>query len=137
MFLKPWSNTCGSTMVQVKGTVYDSSRKYPVGLVTVLSTSGKGTITNDDGHYEIEVKEKDCIWFSYLNKPTMKFPVLAIMNPFAFDIALQVNVTVLKEVKLWQRNYRQDSIQTGWTMRRFLIMINPNSTRAYQYGSWF
>ena len=55
--------------------------------------------------------EKDSIWFSYLNKPTKKFPVLKISNPFAFDISLQVNVTVLKEVKVRPRNYRADSLQ--------------------------
>lgn len=96
---------------KIKGNVYDSSRNYAIELVTVLSTSGKGTITNADGHYEIEVTEKDSIWFSYLNKPTMKFPVLKIANPFAFDISLQVNVTVLKEVKVRQRNYKEDSAQ--------------------------
>jgi hypothetical protein len=96
---------------KIKGTVYDSSRNYPVELVTVLSTSGKGTFTNADGKYEIEVTEKDSIWFSYLNKPTVKFPVLKILNPFAFDLSLQVNVPVLKEVKVRQRNYKLDSIQ--------------------------
>lgn len=79
--------------------------------VTVLSTSGKGTVTNSDGYYEIEVMEKDSIWFSYLNKPTVKFPVLKIGNPMAFDISIQVNVPVMREVKIRQRNYRQDSMQ--------------------------
>ena len=96
---------------KIKGNVYDSSRNYAIELVTVLSTSGKGTITNADGHYEIDVTEKDSIWFSYLNKPTMKFPVLKIANPFAFDISLQLNVTVMKEVKVRQRNYKEDSLQ--------------------------
>ena len=79
--------------------------------VTVLSTSGKGTITNGDGYYEIEVEEKDSIWFSYLNKPTKKFPVAKIINPFEFDISLQVNVTVMREVKIKPKNYKLDSIQ--------------------------
>ena len=96
---------------KIKGNVYDSSHNYAIELVTVLSTGGKGTITNSDGHYEIEVTDKDSIWFSYLNKPTMKFPVLKITNPFAFDIALQINVTVLKEVRVRQRNYKEDSAQ--------------------------
>jgi hypothetical protein len=91
--------------------VYDSTRTYPVELVSVLSTSGKGTVTNSNGEYEIEVSEKDSIWFSYLNKPTVKFPVLKISTPFSFDIAVQVNIPVLKEIKIRQRNYRQDSIQ--------------------------
>jgi hypothetical protein len=96
---------------KIKGNVYDSSHNYAIELVTVQSTGGKGTITNADGHYEIEVNDKDSIWFSYLNKPTMKFPVMKIANPFAFDISLRINVTVLKEVKVRPRNYRQDSTQ--------------------------
>lgn len=96
---------------KIKGNVYDSSRNYSIELVSVLSTSGKGTITDANGHYEIDVTEKDSIWFSYLNKPTVKFPVLKIANPFAFDISLQINVTVLKEVKIRQRNYKEDSAQ--------------------------
>lgn len=96
---------------KIKGTVYDSSRIFPMEAVTVLSTSGRGTITNSDGHYEIEVDEKDSIWFSYLNKSTIKYPVLKILNPFEFDISIQVNVPVLREVKVRPRNYRQDSLQ--------------------------
>ena len=72
--------------------VYDSSRNYPLEAVSVLSTSGKGTITNAEGYYEIEVMEKDSIWFSYLNKPTIKFPVLKIITPLSFDISLQVRI---------------------------------------------
>ena len=98
-------------LYKIKGTVYDSSRNYPMEAVTVLSTSGEGVITNSEGRYIIEVSEKDSIWFSYLNKPTIKFPVLKIANPMSFDISLQVNVPVMKEVKLKLKNYRQDSIQ--------------------------
>jgi hypothetical protein len=96
---------------KIRGTVYDSTRNYPLELVSVLTTSGRGTITNKDGQYEVEVGEKDSIWFSYLNKPTVKFPVLKIANPFGFDISLKVSVPELKEVKIRPRNYHEDSIQ--------------------------
>ncbi|HEV8286938.1 MAG TPA: carboxypeptidase-like regulatory domain-containing protein [Chitinophagaceae bacterium] len=96
---------------KVKGTVYDSSRIYPLEAVTVLSTAGKGTFTDVNGNYEIDVREKDSIWFSYLGKPTVKYPVLKMNDPLHFDIALHVNTTVLKEVKVMPRNYRLDSIQ--------------------------
>ncbi len=95
----------------LRGMVYDSSRNYPLEAVSVLSTSGKGTVTNAEGYYEIEVTEKDSVWFSYLNKPTIKFPVLKIYNPLSFDISLQVNVPTLKEVRIRPKNYKQDSIQ--------------------------
>jgi plasmid maintenance system killer protein len=98
-------------LYKIKGTVYDSSRNFPMESVSVLSTSGRGTITNGDGHYEIEVEETDSIWFSYLNKPTKKFPVLKIINPFEFDISLQVNVPLMKEVRIRPKNYKFDSLQ--------------------------
>lgn len=120
---------------KIRGTVYDSSRTYPVGFVSVLSTSGKGTSTNADGEYEIEVAEKDSIWFSYLNKPTIKFPVLKIVTPLNFDISLQVNVPVLKEVKIRPRNYRQDSLQNREDYARIFNYKKPGlSVVTPQYG---
>lgn len=95
----------------IKGVVYDSSRNYPLEAVSVLSTAGAGTVTNAEGYYEIRVTDRDSIWFSYLNKPTMKFPVVKITNPFQFDISLQVSVPILKEVKVFPRNYKLDSIR--------------------------
>jgi plasmid maintenance system killer protein len=68
-------------------------------------------MTNEDGHYEIEVSEKDSIWFSYLGKPTKKFPVMKITNPFEFDISIQVNVPTMKEVRIRPKNYKLDSLQ--------------------------
>jgi hypothetical protein len=125
-----------SQSYKIKGTVYDSSRRYPVELVTVLSTSGKGAITNTEGHYEIEVTEKDSIWFSYLNKPTIKFPVLKISNPFGFDISLQVNIPVLREVKVRPRNYRADSLQNREDYARIFDYQKPKiKTVTPQYGA--
>lgn len=100
-----------SAQFKLRGTVYDSSRSYPMEAVTVQSTGGRATQTNSEGFYEIEVSEKDSIWFSYLGKPTVKFPVLKITDPMAFDISLHVLVPVMKEVKIRPRYYRQDSIQ--------------------------
>ena len=100
-----------SQVYKIKGNVYDSSRSYPLEAVSVQTTEGKFTITDAEGFYEIEVTEKDSIWFSYLNKPTIRFPVLKITDPMSFDIALHVNIPVLREVKIRPRNYRQDSLQ--------------------------
>jgi len=121
---------------KIKGTVYDSSRTYPIELVTVMSTSGKGTVTNSDGRYEIEVTDKDSVWFSYLNKPTVKFPVLKIANPFSFDISLKVSIPVLKEVRIKPRNYRQDSIQNREDYAKVFEYRKPGLRPATpQYGA--
>ncbi len=123
---------------KVKGTVYDSTRNYPLEAVSVLTTSGKGTATNSEGYYEIEVAEKDSIWFSYLGKPTMKFAVLKMVNTQAFDIALLVNVTTLKEVKVRPRNYKLDSLQNRQDYAKIFDYRKPGLrtvTPQTQYGA--
>lgn len=102
----------------------------------MLSSSGNGTITNSDGFYEIEVTETDSIWFSYLNKSTIKYAVLKIPNPMQFDISLQVNVTVMKEVKIIPKNYRQDSLQNRMDYAKIFNYKKPAlKTVTPQYGA--
>ena len=101
----------GLAQYKVKGHVLDSSRIFPIELVTVQSTAGKITVTDTSGFYSIDVAEKDSIWFSYLGKPTTKYPVLKIADVTQFDIALRIKVDVMKEVRIKTRNYKEDSIQ--------------------------
>jgi hypothetical protein len=101
----------GAQAFKLRGVVYDSTRTYPLISVSVLTSSGKGTITDSHGRYEIEVKETDSVWFSYLNKPTIKYAIGKIFDVSNFDIALHINVPVLKEVVVRQKNYKLDSIQ--------------------------
>lgn len=96
---------------KVKGHVLDSSRVYPIEAVTVVSTSGKMTMTDSTGFYSIDVAEKDSIWFSFLGKPTPKYPVLKITDITQFDIALRLKNDVMKEVRIRTRNYKEDSAQ--------------------------
>jgi len=96
---------------KLRGVVYDSTRTYPLISVSVLTSSGKGTSTDTKGRYEIEVRETDSVWFSYLNKPTIKYAVGKIFDVSGFDIALHINVPVLKEVVVKPKNYKMDSIQ--------------------------
>jgi hypothetical protein len=100
-----------SAQYLVKGTVYDSSRLYRVEAVTVMGTNGRMTMTDSLGRYHILVNEKDSIWFSYLGKPTPKYPVLKIADVTQFDIALRLKSDILKEVIVRNRSYRMDSIQ--------------------------
>ena len=99
------------SQVRVSGRVFDISQSNPLDAVSVLSTSGAGTISDSLGRYTILVKETDSIWFSYLNKPTPKYPVKSIINHQNFEIALHVNTTQLKEVRIMPKNYRMDSLQ--------------------------
>jgi len=79
--------------------------------VSVMSTSGRGTMTDANGQYTITVYMKDSIYFSYLNKPTMMFPVAQITHQNSFDISLRVGVTELKSVTVMPRNYKFDSTE--------------------------
>lgn len=101
----------GAQRITVKGIVFDSTGVYPVQFVSVLSSSGTGTTTDANGDYAIVVNESDSIWFSYLDKPTRKFPVKSIKTPFAFNISLQTFVTLLPSVKARVKNYKLDSAQ--------------------------
>lgn len=98
------------SQVRVAGTVYDISRYRTLEAVSVMSSSGRGTVSDSLGRYSLVVSENDSIWFSYLNRPTPKYPVKAIQNTQNFDIALHVN-TDLKEVRVMPPSYKRDSIQ--------------------------
>jgi hypothetical protein len=97
--------------VRVKGTVFDSSRRHVIEAVSVMTTAGKGTITDSLGRYQLEVGEKDSIWFSFLGRPTPKYPVQKILDPSQFDIAIHLKADVLPTVKIRSRNYKEDSVQ--------------------------
>lgn len=97
--------------VRISGRVYDFSQYRPLEAVSVMSTSGHGTISDSLGRYSIVVRETDSIWFSYLERPTPKYPVRSIANIQSFDISLHVNTTVLKEVRIMPPSYRRDSLE--------------------------
>jgi hypothetical protein len=101
--------------VTVSGTVLDISKLNYVENVRVTSTGGRATVTDSLGRYKIMVNEEDSLSFIYNNKPTQKFAVRAIPNPYQFDISLRIPVkskySVLKEVVIYAKSYKQDSIQ--------------------------
>jgi hypothetical protein len=114
-----------SAQYRVKGTVYDSSRLYRIEAVTVMSTGGFMTMTDTLGHYQIQVGEKDSIWFSFLGKPTPKYPVLKIADINQFDIALQLKSNVMQEVRIKSHSYRMDSIQNRKDYARVFNFRRP------------
>ena len=99
----------------VSGTVFDSSKRNYVENVRIESSNGNYTRTDSMGRYKISVTEKDSLTFIYQNKPTQKFVVKDIANLTQFDISLGVTVKggyrTLKEVLIFARSYREDSIE--------------------------
>lgn len=97
--------------VTVSGTVYDISAKRPLEAVGVISTSGRGVITDSLGKYTIVVGTKDSIWFTLIGKTTMKYPVDTISNLDNFNVMIHVRTNELPEVKVRNSYYKLDSIQ--------------------------
>ena len=97
--------------VTLRGTVFNMYRTRPLEAVSVISTSGKGTTTDSNGNYSITVRPEDSIYFSYLGRSTVKYPVSTINTYSSFDIALHVDPLELKEVSVMPHNYHMDSLQ--------------------------
>ena len=105
-----WSNQ-SLCQLTVKGTVYNMSKTYPVEGVSVLSSSGKGTVTSASGSYTLVVNEKDSIYFSYLNKSTMRFAITSIADISQFDISINAPTSSLPPVQVMPPSYKYDSTQ--------------------------
>lgn len=99
--------------VRINGTVYDRSARFGMPGVSVMSTSGAGTVTDSSGHYSIRMSSTDSISFSYQGKATMKFPVKNIPPNRPFDMSLHVDIRVLPTVVVSTRprNYQLDSLE--------------------------
>ena len=127
--------TLAHAQFKIKGTVYDSSGRFAIEAVTVLSTGGKATMTDSLGKYQLDVSEKDSIWFSFLGKPTPKYPVLKITDVSQFDIALRLKVDVMKEVRIRSRVYKEDSIQNRRDYAKAFDFKRPNLESMTSIGA--
>src|ERR1700733_7304133 len=74
-------------LVEVKGTVYDRSQLFAMPGVSVLGTSGAGTMTDSAGRYSIRLSKSDSIYFSYLGKYTNRIPVKSIAPGYPLNMS--------------------------------------------------
>jgi len=120
--------TCGQVLgqeVTIKGTVFNMYRTRPLDGVSVISTSGRGTATDSNGNYSIQVNREDSIYFSYLGRATAKYAVSGLNASSSFDIALHVDPLELKEVKVMPQNYRMDSLQNRKDYEKYFDFKKP------------
>jgi len=96
--------------VEVSGTVYDRSQLFYMPRVSVMTTSGRGTMTDSAGHYVLRLKGGDSIYFSYLGKETQKFPVKGDQPYYPLNISLAVTIDSLPLVVVRPTLYRYDSL---------------------------
>lgn len=111
--------------VTISGTVYDITARKPLEAVAVLSTSGRGTITDSIGRYSLTIRSDDSIFFKLLNKETMKYPVDTISNNSAFNIMIHVYAESLPEVKVRNSNYHLDSLQNRQDYAKYFDFKKP------------
>ena len=110
VFIFCYQLTAHSQVLKVSGSVYDYNNRLPIESVAVQCTCGSGTLTDSNGHYSLLLTEHDSIYFSYLGKNTMKYPVDTIRYPEDFEIGLHVDAKWLPEVKVQTHNYYMDSV---------------------------
>jgi hypothetical protein len=126
--------------ITISGTVYDITARRPLEAVAVISTSGRGTVTDSAGRYSITVLRKDSIWFSMIGKTTMKYPVDTISNVHGFDIMIHIKAADLPEVKVRNRYYRYDSLQNRNDYAKVFNFRKPslrlsNNTNTFNPGT--
>jgi hypothetical protein len=105
-------------VVEIKGTVYDRSQLFAMPGVSVLGTSGAGTMTDSAGRYSIRLAKNDSIYFSYLGKFTAKFPVKTIAPNYPLNMSLAVSIDSLPLVVVRPKVYRYDSLDNREEYRR-------------------
>ena len=109
----------------ISGTVTDYFSKRPLDAVTVQTSSGRVIISDSLGRYNINVNKNDSVWFSYLNKRTVKYSVDTIAHPQSFDVALYVDVRWLPEVRVKTNDYKLDSIANRQTYAKAFNYRKP------------
>jgi hypothetical protein len=112
--------------VVIKGTVYDRSRYFAMPGVSVMGTSGAGTMTDSAGKYSIRLGKNDSLYFSYLGKATARFPVKTIAANYPMDISLGVSVDSLPLVVVRPKVYRYDSLENREEYRRVFEYQQPD-----------
>lgn len=128
-FLFCFSAAASMAQLNIRGTVLDKGKINYVEGVRVISTGGKMAFTDSLGRYSIPTEMNDSLFFIYNNKPTQKFAVNKISNTEQFDISLLISVyskyTVLKEVIVYSKSYKQDSAENRDTYRKVFTYSKP------------
>lgn len=123
----------------VSGTVYDSTKIIPVKDVLVKASSGNQVITDSAGHYAIVATDNDSLTFIYNNKPTAKFAIKQVPDISHFDISIHVRVSekfkTMKEVKVYSKNFRQDSIENRQYYNKIFNYQKPGIATSINPGS--
>lgn len=94
----------------LKGKVTDEGNNDLIGVTVTVSNTTKGTLTDSDGNYQLEVNEGDEIRFSYYGFETQ---TVAYTGQSELNITLVEDVNQLDEVVVVGYGTRKKSHNTG------------------------
>lgn len=95
----------------LKGTVVSQEDNLPVpGVSILIKNSARGTSTNFDGEYEIEVKSGDVLVFSFMGYTNQS---VTITNQKSLNISLKTDTAALDEVVVIGYGTQKKSHLTG------------------------
>lgn len=97
--------------VTIRGTVYDNTTINGLPRVTISNTHGVIAISDTLGNYAIRVPKTDTIYFSYLHKNTVYFPVSNIGDTTSFNVSIDVVGPALMPVYIVHDSYYMDSLR--------------------------
>lgn len=86
----------GTTKKKIKGIVIDGKGEPLMGVtITIEGDRSRGTITDENGHYELEAAPNDLMVFSYIGMKTQSFTP---RGDTEVNVALQENSKMLNDV---------------------------------------
>lgn len=119
--------------ILVTGVVIDKSRKKPLAFVHILSSSGRGTTTDIDGKFRLNVRKKDCcLKLTYVGYETLNYNI---------DFKKEIQRISLKE-----KRYDLDEVEIFPDVNpahRIIDSVvanrdrnNPEKLKAFRYVSY-
>ncbi|WP_338731600.1 SusC/RagA family TonB-linked outer membrane protein [Mangrovimonas cancribranchiae] len=105
-------STFAQSNITVSGTVTDASDGMPIpgAAVVVMGMEGKGTSTDFDGNFTIEVLSNAVLQISYLGYTTQE---VNVQNQTTLSVQLQPSTEALEEVVLIGYGVKKKDLTTG------------------------
>jgi len=96
--------------ISVQGKVTDQNNLPLLGVNVLVKDATKGTTTDFDGNYLIEVSPNDILVFSYVGFETKEFPITGSQT---LNVVLQEDADALEEVVVVGYGTQKKSVNTG------------------------
>ncbi|NVJ88797.1 MAG: SusC/RagA family TonB-linked outer membrane protein [Flavobacteriaceae bacterium] len=103
------------SQTQISGTITDKSSGEKLPFVSITSSSGKGTTSNENGEYTLLINTSDTsLKFTYLGYKTQ---IIAIANQSIINVALEEVETSLNEVVVTALGLNRKTKELGYVVQ--------------------